>query len=422
VPKTNTKPGRWDHDLRRQLKRDNGPGWSVGEQSGRVKLTYRYDKDTRSSVMLDIPWGAGSATAILNEVGVIRARMLEAGIGLRAAHQLNSAVEERITRPGVVVGAVDWEDIAQRFLEKKKGNRKNTIRPTVVRINNALATLKSKPKPTDGESLFRAYAEAHFDRCPPGGEGRKRHLGDVAALLRFAVDKCCAPNRWLAPSAEVIDGLIGDPARDDGEAITPAVKPDALARILDQIEERGDPGLWMAVALVACFGLRPAELAVLSLEEGDLRVGGMVKRNERSKRRSQPPKPRLALALEIPGREDGAKALKLFSSGVNFPVQLATQIEKAKRGEDVLKAVGSKFALYLNTVPAWRELATNKAGITPYSLRHGYAWRAHNAYERPLSIRDTAALMGHSPQTHHRYYGDWTDDEGLRDAVMRAQR
>ncbi|EDY39130.1 putative phage integrase [Cyanobium sp. PCC 7001] len=28
-----------------------------------------------------------------------------------------------------------------------------------------------------------------------------------------------------------------------------------------------------------------------------------------------------------------------------------------------------------------------------------------------------AALMGHSPATHHRHYGRWTDEAGLLDAV-----
>ena len=73
MPKTNTKPGTWLHDLRRQIKRQYGAGWSVIEQSARVKLTRRNE----GSVMLGIPWAASSTTAILNEIGVIRSRMLE---------------------------------------------------------------------------------------------------------------------------------------------------------------------------------------------------------------------------------------------------------------------------------------------------------------------------------------------------------
>ena len=416
MPKTNTKPGTWLHDLRRQIKRQYGPGWSVIEQSSKVKLTRRNE----GSVMLDIPWLARSTTAILNEIGVIRSRMLERDIGLREAHSLGAAVEALVTGRGVVVDSLNWDQIAQDFLDSRSDNRKNTTRPTSVRIQKALTTLQSKPKPTDGGSLMRAYAKAHFGRCPAGGVGRRRHLGDLAAFLRFAVERHGAPRFWMPITGEALEELIGATDRPVGDELTPPVKPDQLARLLDAIEASGDQSIWMAVALVGCFGLRPSELAVLDVRDGELFVGGGVKRNPQSKKRSQPPKPRLAIALEIPGRNDGQRAIEMLTSGVPFPRQLATQVEKAHAGEDVLKAVGNKLAKYVNQIPCWQELVAETPGLTPYSLRHGYAWRAHKVYERPIAIRDAAALMGHSAMTHQRHYGQWVDDAGLRDAVKRA--
>jgi len=56
----------------------------------------------------------------------------------------------------------------------------------------------------------------------------------------------------------------------------------------------------------------------------------------------------------------------------------------------------------------------------PYSLRHGYAWRGHKAYERSIHVRDLAALMGHYPATHHLHYGRWIDEVGLDEAAARA--
>ena len=416
MPKTNTKPGTWLHDLRRQIKRQYGAGWSVIEQSARVKLTRRNE----GSVMLDIPWAASSTTAILNEIGVIRSRMLERGIGLREAHSLGAGVEALVTGRGVVVDSLNWDQIAQDFLDSRSDNRKNTTRPTSVRIQKALTTLQSKPKPTDGGSLMRAYAKAHFGRCPAGGVGRRRHLGDLAAFLRFAVERHGAPRFWMPITGDGLEELIGATERPIGDELTPPLKPDQFGRLLDAIEASGDQSIWMAVALVGCFGLRPSELAVLDVRDGELFVGGGVKRNPRSKKRSQPPKPRLAIALEIPGRNDGKRAMAMLTSGVPFPRQLATQVEKAHAGEDVLKAVGNKLAEYVNQIPCWQELIAETPGLTPYSLRHGYAWRAHKVYERPLAIRDAAALMGHSAMTHQRHYGQWVDDAGLRDAVKRA--
>jgi len=36
-----------------------------------------------------------------------------------------------------------------------------------------------------------------------------------------------------------------------------------------------------------------------------------------------------------------------------------------------------------------------------------------------MAIRDAAALMGHTPNTHQNYYGRWTDEAGLKEAVAR---
>lgn len=45
---------------------------------------------------------------------------------------------------------------------------------------------------------------------------------------------------------------------------------------------------------------------------------------------------------------------------------------------------------------------------------------AAKAYEQSILVRDLAALMGHTPATHHRHYGKWTDKAGLEEAVARA--
>ena len=47
------------------------------------------------------------------------------------------------------------------------------------------------------------------------------------------------------------------------------------------------------------------------------------------------------------------------------------------------------------------------------------AYRMHKSYDRPLSIRDAAALLGHTPQEHHASYGQWIDEAGLIEAVER---
>ena len=88
------------------------------------------------------------------------------------------------------------------------------------------------------------------------------------------------------------------------------MKPEALIRLLDSLE--GNPELHLAVGLVAFYGLRPAELMVLSFEDGKLKVGN-TKRNSRTA--ATPKKPRTARALnikELPG--EGERLLQLWHS------------------------------------------------------------------------------------------------------------
>ena len=170
----------------------------------------------------------------------------------------------------------------------------------------------------------------------------------------------------------------------------------------------------MAVSLVGLFGLRPAELGVLRVEEGRLYVGN-VKRNVRTLKVAKPD--RRVLPLDLPGREgEGARAVTLLDSGlVKLPAAIRTQINAGAH-----KGIGDAFRQLLDRFPFWQSLVAAHQGLTPYSLRHGYAWRGHKAYSRSIPVRDLAYMMGHNPATHHRHYGKWTDEAGLEEAVARA--
>ena len=131
---------------------------------------------------------------------------------------------------------------------------------------------------------------------------------------------------------------------------------------------------------------------------------------------NRPPSERLAIALDIRGRKgEGERILQLFASGlVKLPPRILTTIERGN-----FKDVGEAFRKLLERHPFWQSLVAASSGLTPYSLRHGFAWRAHTSYERSLPIRYLAALMGHTPAVHLQHYGKWTDEAGLIDAVER---
>jgi len=406
VPKADT----WDQILRKQIKLEHGRGWSISPQSGKAKLTRRHPDGARSSATLAILWAASSGSAINAAIARLRLLMEERGLGLDEAHALMGAGDANAVAPG----GVNWQRVADQFLESRADRRASTLGDLRYRVGNVLKTLEAKPKPRDGRSLMRAYAAQHFAKCPPGGKGRRAHLGDVSALLEFAVTRCGADACWKPFVREELRELIGAAHRAAGEELRRPIKPEQLARLLDALEADGKPDLHLAVGLVGLFGLRPAELAVLRVDDGGhLRVRSDVKRNRWAMKR--PKAERLALPLDIPGREgEGGRILNLFNSKlVKLPPRILSTIE---RGD--FKPVGDAFRKLLERYPYWQSLAAANPGLTPYSLRHGYAWRGHKSYDRGLSVRDLAALMGHTPAVHLQNYGKWTDEQGLIDAVQ----
>ena len=402
---TSRKPS-WTGALRALIKTEHGFGWSIREHRGKVQLTRRFEDGTRSAVSLDLPWDASCQSGVVNAVGEIRQRMDAHGLGLAEAYGLIHSA------PTAETGRLDWDVVVQKFMLSREGRRETTLRDLRTRMARTLEVLQATPRPRDGRSLMRAYAAQHFEDCPVGGVGRKRQLLDVAGLLRFAVNKAGAPDRWLPPPAEEIEALIGHADRHHEDSVP--IKPEQLAALLDALREAGKEELHLAVSLVGLFGLRPAELGVLRVEEGRLYVGN-VKRNARTLKVAKPE--RRALPLDLPGREgEGTKAVALLRSGlVKLPGAIRNQAAAGSH-----KGVGDAFRQLLDRFPFWQSLAAATPGLTPYSLRHGYAWRGHKAYERSITVRDLAALMGHNPATHHRHYGKWTDEAGLEEAVARA--
>jgi len=124
------------------------------------------------------------------------------------------------------------------------------------------------------------------------------------------------------------------------------------------------------------------------------------------------PKPdRIAYPLDVPELLGGAsQALAQFSSGL---VKLPTGILNAPD----FKSCGHTFRQYLDRHPYWAALVKANPGMSPYSLRHGYAYRGALA---GIPLRQLAASMGHDVRTHMKHYGQWTDEAGLEAAFRSA--
>jgi integrase len=415
---------QWFETLRVSIAQEHGKGWIVREVGatsrkpiGRCQLIRIWEDRTRSSVVLPLEWKATNATAILTTVGQIRTLMEERNLPLQEALKLNTEALGGGPQ-GAEEDFAGWPEVKARFLQTQQSHRSSTLRDLTTRLDRVLVALQGKPAPRDGGTLMRRYADRFFAKCPQGGVGRKRNLLDVARFLTYAVDECGAPTRFYPPSKAKINELIGSATTTTSERLTPPIKPEDLAALLDQLEADGEHELRLAVGLVGLYGLRPAELAVLAVREGKGYVGH-VKRNSSSMGAKAKP-PRLVMAIDVPGREgEGERLLQLYGSGlVKLPQSLRNQIALVEQ-KDKFQDVGAEFAQKLERYGPWQALKARTLGLTPYSLRHGYAWRAHTGSSQQLHPRIAAALMGHNVATHLKHYGSWTDEASLEAAVER---
>ena len=409
---------KWEKTLRQLIKDNHGFGWNVIAQSGKTKLTRVFEDGTKSSKVLPIEWKATNNTQIANAVGRVRELMESRNVSLAEAVRLDTEV---LAEPndGSGIAAKGWAAVVEEYLKTKQGRRSTTMSDLRRRLNRVLASLESRPKPRDSRSLLKRYAELHFKDMPSGGQGRKRNLGDVAGFLEYAVNKAGAHQRWLPPEKAFINELIGIAGTSTEERLTPPVKSDDLAALLDQMEADGKHELRLATGLIALFGLRLSELAALTVKDGKLYAGSFVKRNAATL--AQKPKPpRLTLPLDIAGREgEGNRLLQLYISGlVKLPQSILNQIDLVEIKE-TFQPVGHEFGQLLSRYKPWQNLVRRNPEVTPYSLRHSWAWRCHVCSSNPLHVRQAAALMGHTVATHLRHYGSWVDEASLEAAVER---
>ena len=400
MPKTT-----WVDDVRSVLRREHGRGWLIEQQSERIKVCHAVPGRRRQTVTTHLPWAPSSATKIATLISELRDRMESLSLGLADAYQLLVQV------PTEGTGRLDWSEVAVRYEKWRisSGCKQTTFdREERSRIAKVLQLL-SQPKraPHNGRSLMAAYAQRFLAEIAPGAAGRKRNLLDVARFLTYAVTRCGADRQWMPPGSAEVELLVG--AREDPNTATIPIRPEQLHGLLESLDSQ--PDLRLAVALVGLYGLRPSELMALQVVDDQLRVGN-VKRNKATAKNPKPPRLVLPLDLkEMPG--EGARILQLYSSGL---VKLPRSILNARD----FKSCGANFRQYLDRNLYWQSLVAATPGLTPYGLRHGYAWRGARYYDRSIPLRDLADLMGHDLRTHQKHYGNWTSDEDKRESVMRA--
>ena len=416
---------KWFEGLRRQIKHRCGPGWGIDERHSGGRLTRRIaagkqHKNPRQTVQLGIPWNPAHSGDIFLVVCQIRERMENGEESLAKAFQLQQ--KQHGSTPTVSKSVEDedsgWQAVIDDFIDRRRQvNRATTMRDLSCHMKRVLKTLDKKPRPQSGADLMKAYARQHFKHCRPGGSGRVVQLNNVRALLRYAIKEYGYDARWKPLENDDVRELIGTDDRPTEDKLTPPVLPNDLGNLLDALKDADRLSLMLLVGIVGIYGLRPHEVSQLIWEDGHLKVRPGGKRNKATRGKKQ--KNRLVLPFDLPGREgEGEELVKMWRTGmIRFPQAVLNRINEVE--EKGFKPVGDEIRQQLERFKWWQGLQVANPGLTPYSLRHGCAYRMHKSYDRPLSIRDAAALLGHSPAEHHASYGMWTDEAGLIDSVAR---
>lgn len=380
----------WLKSLRGSLKA-MGKGWTVAEHNGRVRLCVRFADGQRQAVVTDLPWASQSTGPTVALVASLRDRMHDAGIGLRAAYDLDQASED-VSRQG----QTNWPAVVEQFQRFKINSgavsERTWHRNYRTPMDRAVEVLTSSPRPTNAREVLDGLV-ARFGG-EPGTTGRRLRIQYVSQMLSFAVAKAGADQRWMPPTD--LKEWIGIKTKGSA-AQTTYIQDDQIVRLLAGIT---DPQWRLAISAVAAFGLRPVELHCISANtDGTLHVAW----RKRTQKCPQGTPPRNVIGLDPVGLE-----------GLSANVLAVLQ----ERGLDALpvacrhEACGDRLHQFLERKAIWKQLQEEVANtpttgsigneLVPYSLRHAWSRRASEVYN--LTDKVAAQQMGHSLQTHHSHY------------------
>ena len=416
---------KWFARLRGQIKDRCGLGWGIADRNGDTQLTRRINdgkqhQNPRQSVQLGVPWNPACSGDIFLKVCQLKQLVDERHCSLAEAKKKLDAKDS--ATPTITRSVEDedsgWEAVIDDFIDRRRQvNRATTMRDLSCHVKRVLKTLEKKPRPQSGADLMRVYARQHFKHCRPGGSGRVVQLNNVRALLRYAIKEYDYGSRWKPLETDDLRELIGTDDRPTEDKLTPPLLPNDLGNLLDALRDADKTSLMLLVGILAIYGLRPHEVAQMIWEDGHLKIRPGGKRNKATRGKKQ--KNRLVLPFDVPGREcEGERLVMLWRTGtIRFPQAVLNRINEVE--EKGFKPVGDEIRQQLERFKFWQGLQAANPGLSVYSLRHGAAYRMHKSYDRPLSIRDAAALLGHTPQEHHASYGQWIDEAGLIEAVER---
>ena len=433
----------WEKELRKNICTNFGRGIRVnGENSGRTKILYVYNEglgsaNKRTSQTLPIEWKKTSGIEILKAIEFIKPLVVEKNLTLKEATRRWKAqfIGEATKQPNkswndfLLIRPINKKDAnyekdlkeylnaaskVDQFMQTKQGLTSKTEKDWARRISRFLEEMNNNPSPNTGVELIKKLSDKYLSEIEP--DERKRYINAWCEILKYGIERHSQnEKRWQPPNEAYRKELIGKSNRTKQDKLTPYIEENDLFRLLDDLESR-DSSLFLAVGLISIFGLRLSELAVLRVLDGKLYVGN-IKNNINTKAKKED---RRVFPMDLFTRKNlGKKLIELYESKkIPLPKPVLNQIEMVK-DKNRYGDVGQALRQRIERNKVWKEIIKTNPEITPYSLRHRYAHQCHKGSTIPISVKDAAAAMGHSVETHNSFYGSYTTELSLEKAFER---
>ena len=440
---TSANSTSWEKELRKNICTNFGRGIRVnGENSGRTKLLYVYNEglgsaNKRTSQTLPIEWKKTSGIEILKAIEFIKPLVVKKNLTLKEATRRWKAqfIGEATKQPNkswndfLLIRPLNKNDAnyekdlkaylnaaskVDQFMQTKQGLTSKTEKDWARRISRFLEEMNNNPSPNTGVELIKKLSDKYLIDIEP--DERKRYINAWCEILKYGIERHSQnEKRWQPPSKDYRKELIGKSNRTKQDKLTPYIDEHDLLRLLDDLESR-DSSLFLAVGLISIFGLRLSELAVLRALDGKLYVGN-IKNNINTKAKKED---RRVFPMDLLARKNlGQNLIELFESKkITLPTPVLNQIEMVK-DKNKYGDVGQALRQLIERNKVWKEIIKTNPEITPYSLRHRYAHQCHKGSTIPISVKDAAAAMGHSVETHNSFYGSYTTELSLEKAFER---
>ena len=433
----------WEKELRKNICTNFGRGIRVnGENSGRTKILYVYNEglgsaNKRTSQTLPIEWKKTSGIEILKAIEFIKPLVVEKNLTLKEATRRWKAqfIGEAQKQPNkswndfLLIRPINKKDAnyekdlkeylnaaskVDQFMQTKQGLTSKTEKDWARRISRFLEEMNNNPSPNTGVELIKKLSDKYLSEIEP--DERKRYINAWCEILKYGIERHSQnEKRWQPPNETYRKELIGKSNRTKQDKLTPYIEENDLHRLLDDLESR-DSSLFLAVGLISIFGLRLSELAVLRVLDGKLYIGN-IKNNINTTAKKED---RRVFPMDLFTRKNlGKKLIELYESKkIPLPKPVLKQIEMVK-DKNRYGDVGQALRQRIERNKVWKEIIKTNPEITPYSLRHRYAHQCHKGSTIPISVKDAAAAMGHSVETHNSFYGSYTTELSLEKAFER---